>query len=198
MPPSCFRSKLARAQRRDGGFRFKHYTYDSSLSSDENLINLSEFIEILIGEDDWCGQDIEDKNVVDLTDDEILREIDCNEDNSIEKILDRWRKSVSRQEDSFSRRGDSERNKDNENEDNDNILSNDIELLTTALNTIEDDANFAVPLSHKADHKMNTMPKFEFIQRLSIKSYLNYRVKHSYGKMDASIATAAAILSGQN
>jgi len=111
MPPSCFRSKLARAQRRDGGSRFKHYTYDSSLSSDENLINLSEFIEILIGEDDWCGQDIEDKNVVDLTDDEILREIDCNEDNSIEKILDRWRKSVSRQEDSFSRRGDSERNK---------------------------------------------------------------------------------------
>jgi hypothetical protein len=82
---------------------------------------------------------------------------------------------------------------DDENEDNDNILSNDIELLTTALNTIEDDANFAVPLSHKADHKMNTMPKFEFIQRLSIKSYLNYRVKHSYGKMDASIATAAAI-----
>ena len=111
MPPSCFRSKLARAQRRDGGSRFKHYTYDSSLSSDENLINLSEFIETLIGEDDWCGQDIEDKNVVDLTDDEILREIDCNEDNSIEKILDRWRKSVSRQEDSFSRRGDSERNK---------------------------------------------------------------------------------------
>ena len=88
MPPSCFRAKLARAQRRDGGSRFKHYTYDSSLSSDENLINLSEFIETLIGEDDWCGQDIEDKNVVDLTDDEILREIDCNnEDNSIEKIL---------------------------------------------------------------------------------------------------------------
>ena len=102
---------MARAQRRDGGSHFKHYTYDSSLSSDENLINLSEFIETLIGEDDWCGQDIEDKNVVDLTDDEILREIDCNEDNSIEKILDRWRKSVSRQEDSFSRRGDSERNK---------------------------------------------------------------------------------------
>ena len=42
---------------------------------------------------------------------------------------------------------------------------------------------------------MEKMSKFEFIQRISIKSYLNYRVKYGYGKMDSSIATAAAIFS---
>jgi hypothetical protein len=46
------------------------------LSAEDNLINCSEYIETLIGEDDWCGQDIQDKNVVDLTDDEILCELE--------------------------------------------------------------------------------------------------------------------------
>ena len=59
----------------------------------------------------WCGQNIQDKNVVDLTDDEILCELETNEDNSIVNILQRWRDSALRQEESFVRRGDSERNK---------------------------------------------------------------------------------------
>ena len=112
MPPLSFRAKQAKVQRRDGNQRFTNLKNEfTSLPSEENLINLIEFIESLIGEDDWCGQDIVDKNVVDLTDDEILVEINNNEDNSMEKILERWRVSVSRQEESFSRRGDSERSK---------------------------------------------------------------------------------------
>ena len=169
------------------------------------------------------------QNVVDLTDDEILREIDCNEVNSIEKILDRWRKSVSRQEDSFSRRGDSERNKGqisqnsrelkdaasktqkitsfysstssvhSSNRSNVEVIEetmddimrdlvsigdaeedgdvNDTEDLVAALNRIEEDANFSIPFSQKADQKQQGMSKFEFLQRISIKSFLNYRVK---------------------
>ena len=42
----------------------------------------------------WCGQDIQDKNVVDWTDDEILCELETNEDNSTENILQRWRDSA--------------------------------------------------------------------------------------------------------
>ena len=104
---------LAKARRNYGGTsrRFTNFTSDSSLSAEDNLINFSEYIETLIGEDDWCGQDIQDKNVVDLTDDEILSELETNEDNSIVNILQRWRDSALRQEESFVRRGDSERNK---------------------------------------------------------------------------------------
>jgi len=110
MPPLSVRAKQAKQRRGNGNQRFIDLKNDfSSLPSEENLINLSEFIETLIGEDDWCGQDIEEKNVVDLTDDKILSEIDNNEDNSIENILQRWRESASRQEESFLRRGDSER-----------------------------------------------------------------------------------------
>jgi hypothetical protein len=77
---------------------------------DERYLN--EYIQALFGDDDWCGPDIVDKNVVDITDDEvILSEIEADLDNSNEKILERWRESVSRQDDSFLRRGDSERNK---------------------------------------------------------------------------------------
>ena len=47
----------------------------NDVCTDKNLINLSEYIETLIGNDDWCGQDIEDRNVVDLTDDDILDEL---------------------------------------------------------------------------------------------------------------------------
>ena len=66
MPP---RAKQAKQRRGNGNQRFIDLKNDfSSLPSEENLINLSEFIETLIGEDDWCGQDIEEKNVVDLTD----------------------------------------------------------------------------------------------------------------------------------
>ena len=100
MPPSSFRARFAKARRHDAGTtrRFANFTTDTSLSSEENLINLSEYIETLIGEDDWCGQDIQDKNVIDLTDDEIFSELETNEDNSIEKILQRWRDSALRQE----------------------------------------------------------------------------------------------------
>ena len=98
-----------RAQRSGGSQFTKLNTNDAS--TDERLIDLSEYIETLIGEDDWCGKDIEDRNVVDLTDDDILKELDNTEDNSIENILLRWRESVSRQEEGFLRRGDSQRNK---------------------------------------------------------------------------------------
>ena len=72
---------------------------------------------------------------------------------------------------------------------------NDTEDLVAALNRIKEDANFSIPFSQKADHKQQGMSKFEFLQRISIKSFLNYRVKYGYGKMDASIATAAALFS---
>ena len=113
MPPSSFRARFAKARRNDGGTtrRFTNFTSDSFLSAEDNLINFSEYIETLIGEDDWCGQDIQDKNVVDLTDDEILCELETNEDNSIVNILQRWHDSALRQEESFVRRGDSKRNK---------------------------------------------------------------------------------------
>ena len=94
MPPlSVVRAKQAKQRRGNGNNqRFIDLKNDfSSLPSEENLINSSEFIETLIGEDDWCGQDIEEKSVVDLTDDEILSEIDNNEDNTIENVLQRWR-----------------------------------------------------------------------------------------------------------
>ena len=240
MPPLSVRAKQAKQRRGNGNQRFIDLKNDfSSLPSEENLINLSEFIETLIGEDDWCGQAIEEKNVVDLTDDKILSEIDNNEDNSIENILQRWRESASRQEESFLRRGDSERNKrqrnqnirdlneaalktqkitsfysssgmsssksssnssllieeesmddimrgdiigdaDDLNEENDNSTNlSDSKFLAAALKTIEADAKFSIPLSQKADQKLKGMTKFEFIQCLSIKCYLNYRVKYS-------------------
>jgi hypothetical protein len=112
MPPLSYRAKQAKLQRQDGNQRFVNLKNEfTSSPSEETLINLSEFIESFIGEDDWCGQDMVDKTVVDLTDDEILVELNNNLDNSIEKILERWRLSVTRQEESFARRGDSERSK---------------------------------------------------------------------------------------
>jgi len=59
-------------------------------SPSEEVIDFSDFIEESLNEDDdWCGVDIEDKNLVDSTDDDILKELDTLEDNSIEKILER-------------------------------------------------------------------------------------------------------------
>ena len=79
MPPLSYRAKQAKLQRQDGNQRFVNLKNEfTSSPSEENLINLSEFIESLIGEDDWCGQDIVDKTVVDLTDDEILVELNNN------------------------------------------------------------------------------------------------------------------------
>ena len=73
MPRLSFRARLAKAQRGEGGCHFSTLK-KNAFSSDENLIDLSDYIESLIGEDEWCGQDIEDRNVVDLTDDDILGE----------------------------------------------------------------------------------------------------------------------------
>jgi len=98
-------------RRKDGGPCFTFCKKDSSQSLDEDIIDLSEFIETLIGEDEWCGPDIEDKNIIDLTDDHILNELDNLEENSMDKILERWRESVSRQDITFLRRGESKRNK---------------------------------------------------------------------------------------
>ena len=53
MPPSSFRARFAKARRHDAGTttrRFANFTTDTSLSSEENLINLSEYIETLIGD----------------------------------------------------------------------------------------------------------------------------------------------------
>ena len=58
------------------------HSYSTNLSSvalDEvgEIIDLSEYLNYLIGEDDWCGQDIEDKSAIDLTADaELLKELD--------------------------------------------------------------------------------------------------------------------------
>ena len=67
------------------------------------------------------------------------------------------------------------------------------EDLQSALKKLEMDSNFCIPLSAKADKKLSEVPKYEFMQRLSIKSYLNFRVNHGLGKMEASIAVAAAM-----
>ena len=75
MPLLSFRARLAKAQRNYGGSHFTNLK-TNAVSTDENLIDLSEYIETLIGDDDWCGQDIGDRNVVDLTDDDILNELD--------------------------------------------------------------------------------------------------------------------------
>ena len=54
MPPASLRSRFAKARRQSGGTaRFVDFKHDSSVSSEENLINLSEYIETLIGEDEW-------------------------------------------------------------------------------------------------------------------------------------------------
>ena len=104
MPNLTLNQRRAREKRVAGGAHFR--------SPSEEVIDLSDFIEeSLNGDDDWCGVDIEDKNLVDSTDDDILKELDTLEDNSIEKILERWRESVSRQDDAFFRRGESKRNK---------------------------------------------------------------------------------------
>ena len=72
---------------------------DDSFVSQGNAVDeryLNEYIQSLFGDDDWCGPDIVDKNEVDLTDDEvILSEIEADLDNSNEKVLERWRESVS-------------------------------------------------------------------------------------------------------
>ena len=85
------------------GNRFRKV--DDSFVSQGNAVDeryLNEYIQSLFGDDDWCAPDIVDKNEVDLTDDEvILSEIEADLDNSNEKMLERWRESVSRQDDSF-------------------------------------------------------------------------------------------------
>ena len=45
---------LAKAQCNYGGSHFTNLK-TNAVSTDENLIELSEYIETLIGEDDWCG-----------------------------------------------------------------------------------------------------------------------------------------------
>ena len=132
MPPLSFRAKQAKVQRRDDGTqRFTNLKNEfTSLPSEENLINLSEFIESLIGEDDWCGTLY------------VLSIGDGEEEGDVK----------------------------------------DTEDLEAALNSIEEDANFSIPFSQKADQKQQGMTKFEFIQRISIKSFLNYRVNFGYGK----------------
>ena len=115
MPGLTGNQKIAKQKRlltTDNWFR----KVDDSFVSQGNAVDeryLNEYIQSLFGDDDWCGPDIVDKNEVDLTYDEvILSEIEADLDNSNEKILERWRESVSRQDDSsFLRRGDSERNK---------------------------------------------------------------------------------------
>ena len=53
MPPLSYRAKQAKLQRQDGNQRFVNLKNEfTSSPSEENLINLSEFIESLIGEDD--------------------------------------------------------------------------------------------------------------------------------------------------
>jgi hypothetical protein len=107
MPGLTRNQKIAKQKRlltTDNRFR----KVDDSFVSQGNAVDeryLNEYIQSLFGDDDWCGPDIVDKNEVDLTDDEvILSEIEADLDNSNEKILERWRESVSRQDDSFLRR----------------------------------------------------------------------------------------------
>ena len=78
-------------------------------------------------------------------------------------------------------------------DDNDSVDEDAAISLEDALRSIEDDDKFSIPMSQLADKKMKGISKFEFTQRLCIKSYLNLRVRNNYGKMDASIATAATI-----
>ena len=53
MPPLSVRAKQAKQRRGNGNQRFSDLKNDfSSLPSEETHINLSEFIETLIGEDD--------------------------------------------------------------------------------------------------------------------------------------------------
>ena len=51
-------------RRKDGGPCFTFCKKDSSLSLDSDIIDLSEFIETLIGEDEWCGPDSLLKNEI--------------------------------------------------------------------------------------------------------------------------------------
>jgi hypothetical protein len=96
-------------------------------------IYLNEYIQSLFGDDDWCGPGIVDKNEVDLTYDEvILSEIEADLDNSNEKILERWRESVSsRQDDSFLRRGDSSKRQRSQNKRDLNDAAAKLQKLTS-------------------------------------------------------------------
>ena len=55
------------------------------------------------------------------------------------------------------------------------------------------DSSFSIPLSQFADKKLAEISKYEYTQRQCIKSYLNLRVNHDMGKVDASIAVASVI-----
>ena len=68
-----------------------------------------------------------------------------------------------------------------------------MEVIQAALVKIEADFNFSIPQSHHADKKLSGISKYEYTQRQCIKSYLNFRVHHDMGKMDASIAVASVM-----
>jgi len=67
------------------------------------------------------------------------------------------------------------------------------EVIREALVKIEADSNFSIPQSQHADKKLSAISKYEYTQRQCIKSYLNFRVHHDMGKMDASVAVASVI-----
>ena len=50
------------------------------------------------------------------------------------------------------------------------------DILKDALLRIEADSKFYIPESRKADKKLSSLSKYEFVQRQCIKSYLNLRV----------------------
>ena len=56
------------------------------------------------------------------------------------------------------------------------------DILKEALLSIEADSNFSIPESQKADKKLSSLSKYEFVQRRCIKSYLNLRVTQGMGK----------------
>ena len=68
-----------------------------------------------------------------------------------------------------------------------------LQIVQDALKTIEMDSSFSIPLSQFADKKLAEISKYEYTQRQCIKSYLNFRVNHDMGKVDASIAVASVI-----
>ena len=68
-----------------------------------------------------------------------------------------------------------------------------MEVIQAALVKVEADSNFSIPQSHHADKKLSGISKYEYTQRQCIKSYLNFRVHHDMGKMDASVAVASVM-----
>ena len=78
-------------------------------------------------------------------------------------------------------------------EEAEDICAETIEIIQEALIKIEADSNFSIPQSQDADKKLSRISKYEYTQRKCIKSYLNIRVHHDMGKMEASIAVASVM-----